>query len=61
MWVLFLHVCLCTTCMTVACEGQQRALNLLELELQIFVNHCVSAGNKTQVLYVASASLKLIL
>lgn len=61
MWVVFLPVCLCATCMAVACEGQQRALDLLELELQMFVDHSVSAGNKTQVLYVASASLKLIL
>jgi hypothetical protein len=29
--------------------GQQRALDLLELELQMIVTHYVSVGNQTQV------------
>lgn len=34
-----LHVCICTTCVPVICGGQTRTLELLELELQMFVSH----------------------
>ena len=49
-WLFFLHVCLCTVCMPDAHGGQRRALDLLKLELQMVVNHCVGARNKTQIL-----------
>lgn len=46
---VYLHVCMCTTCMLEAHGGQKRALNSsgnpLELELQMVVNHCASDGN----------------
>lgn len=32
-------------CMPGACGGQERAMDPLELELQVVVSHCVRAGN----------------
>ena len=37
-WVFCLHVCLCTMCMPGAYEGQKRASDALELELQTACN-----------------------
>ena len=37
-----------------ACEGQKRASNLLELEIQIVVSHHVGVGNRTQVIWRSS-------
>lgn len=42
---IYLHVCICTTCVPVICGGQTRALALLELELQMFVSHRLGAGD----------------
>ena len=44
------HICLCTSCVFGACGGQKRALDALELELQMVVSHHMGAGNQTQVL-----------
>lgn len=33
-WVLYLQVCLCTTCMPAVCDSQKRVQDLLALELQ---------------------------
>lgn len=40
---VFMHVCLSCACGSQ--EGQKRALDLLKLELQMVVNHCIGAGN----------------
>lgn len=55
MYVLL--ACLCTICMSGACEGQKRALDILKLELQMFVNHYVYAGNETQVLGKSTSAI----
>lgn len=36
---VWLHVCLCTTCVPGTLEGQRRVLDLLEQELQTVVSH----------------------
>lgn len=38
-------------CVLGACRGQKKMLNLLELELQMRVNHHVGAEKKSQILY----------
>lgn len=43
--MLYLNVCFCG-----ACEGQMRALNLLEMELQTVENWIVGTETQTQVL-----------
>lgn len=40
-----LNVCLCSICVPGIHGGQKRALDALELELGIVVNHHVGAGN----------------
>lgn len=40
-----LYVCLCTTCMPVACESQKRVSDPLELELQVIMSCHVGAEN----------------
>lgn len=47
----------CFACMSGACDGQKRALDIVKLELQVFVNHCVYAGNETQVLGKSTSTL----
>lgn len=44
------HKNMCIMCKLGARGGQKRGLDLLELELQIVVNHYVGAGNQTWVL-----------
>lgn len=39
LWVLCLHVCMCTMCMPGVQAGQRRVSGLLEPELQVDVNH----------------------
>lgn len=43
-WVFCWHACLCTTYMPHAHRSQKRALNLLELEFQMVVNHHVASN-----------------
>lgn len=45
MWVLCLHICLCTVRMPGVCRGKKRALVPPELEIQMVVNLNVGAGN----------------
>lgn len=52
-WVLHLHGCFCITCVIVV-QGGQKASDFLELELEMVVNHCGSAGNWTQGLWKSS-------
>lgn len=47
----FVSVCLCTICVPGTHEGQRRALDPLELELQTAVSFHAAAGNWTQVLW----------
>lgn len=42
-------VCMYTTCVLDASEGQKRASDLLELEVHVVLSHHVGAGNQTQV------------
>lgn len=49
MYVFCLNVNMCTTCKLGACGCQKRGLDLLELELQMVVNHYVGARNQTWV------------
>ena len=44
-----LHISICTMCVPGAYGSQKRALDLLELKLQMVVNYHVSAGNRTWV------------
>ena len=44
--VAFLCVCLCTTCVPDINEGKKRALEFLELELQIIVGHDAEGENQ---------------
>lgn len=39
MWVFFLHVCMCTVCVSGACGVQKRVLDPLGLELQMVVSN----------------------
>lgn len=48
LWVFCLHVCVPTTCIPGAQGDQERAWNLLEMELQTVVKHHVGAGNGSQ-------------
>lgn len=48
--VFCLHVCVCTMGMSDAHGGEQRALALLELDLQMVVSCHVGAGNRTWIL-----------
>ena len=43
-YLLYLHVCLCIMCMPGACRSQKRALDALELEVQMAVSCHVGAG-----------------
>lgn len=47
---VFLHGCLCTIYTLSAWRSQKRALEPLDLELQMVVKQYVSTGNRTQVL-----------
>jgi len=49
-WVFYLYVCLCTTCVPGALRGQKGILDLQEQELQTVVSHHVDAKNWSQVL-----------
>lgn len=56
--IWYVHGC-SPECMTVpfarrAYRGQERALNTLELELQVVVSHCVSTGTRTVILWKSS-------
>lgn len=53
--VVCLSVCLCTVLVPGAQEGQKRVSDPLELDLQKVVNHHVSAGKQTWVLWKSSA------
>jgi hypothetical protein len=44
MYMGVLPACLCATCVPSAQRGQKRALDSLELALQVFVGHQVGAG-----------------
>jgi hypothetical protein len=46
-----LSVSLCSTCMPSARGGQKSKSDTLELELEIVVNHCVGAWDRTWVLW----------
>lgn len=41
---------MCVMCVHGGCRGQQKALDLLKLELGVVVNHQLSTTNQTQVL-----------
>lgn len=43
----FACVCLCASCVPGACGGQKKLLNPRELELQMFVGHCVGPRYQT--------------
>lgn len=45
--MLCLHVSVCASCVPGACGGQKKLLNPLELELQMFVGHCVGPRYQT--------------
>lgn len=55
-WLLYLYV-LCTAWAAGASEGQKRALNTTEMELQIAVSCHRGAGNQIQVLQKSSQCL----
>lgn len=44
-WV-FVHVCINIMCVPDTCRDQERALDILELKLQIVMSHHVGAGNE---------------
>lgn len=46
-----LHLCLCAICVLAALRCQKRASNLLKLELQVVMTHCMGVENPTQVLF----------
>lgn len=48
LWVFCLHVCVPTACIPGAHGDQERAWNLLEMELQTVVKHHVGDGNGSQ-------------
>lgn len=48
--MLCLHVCICTTCVSIVHGGQKKLSNPLELKLQIIVIRHVGAGNQIWVL-----------
>lgn len=50
LWVLCLRMNLSTTSVLGAYRGQKRAVNLLEMGLQMGMTHHVGAGNQTPVL-----------
>lgn len=50
LWVFCLHMNLSTTSVLGTFRGQKRAVNLLEMGLQMGMKHHVGAGNQTQVL-----------
>lgn len=52
--VFYLHVYLCTMCVSDAYAGQKRVLSLLKLELSMLVTCHVAAKNGTQVLWKSS-------
>ena len=45
MYMLYLYVCLCTTCVPITHGELKSALDPLELEFQTVVAHHVGAGN----------------
>lgn len=47
---ILLHICICTICLPGALGEQRRALDTLELELQVIVNCHLDSRNQTQVL-----------
>lgn len=47
-WVVYLNVCLCTTCRPGTCSSQKRALGPLKLELQRVWGHSAGAENRTR-------------
>jgi hypothetical protein len=51
---VLLALCLCAKCVTGACGGQKRTLDLLDLELLMTVSCHVGARNRTQVLCKSS-------
>lgn len=56
-WVLCLHVCICTTCMPSVHRGQERVSDPLELELRMGVSHGVDSKDWTWVLCQTVSSL----
>lgn len=44
-YLFFLYICLCTTCMPSNQEGQKRELDSWELELQAIMSYSAGAGN----------------
>lgn len=55
-WVFYLHVYLCTACMSGTLRDQKRATDLSKLGLQRVMNCNVGAGNPAQVLRKSSQS-----
>jgi hypothetical protein len=47
MYMDVVPACLCVMCVCGVLRGQKRDTEYLELELQLFVSHHVSAGNQT--------------
>lgn len=45
LWVFYLHVCRCSSCMPDAQRGQKRDWDALELHWQMAVNHHVGSEN----------------
>lgn len=54
-----MHICVLCTLLSIL-RGQKRALDTLELELQMAVSHYVGAGNQTLVLWKHSQWSKLL-
>ena len=54
-YILFIHVCMRIMYMPGACRRQERALDPLELALQMAVGHSVGAENLTKARIAASA------
>ena len=53
-WMVGLHVCLCTTCMSGVERVQKNAQDSWELEVPGDVSHHVGAGNHTLLFYKSS-------
>lgn len=56
-WVLWLYVCLYTTCMPGTQESQRRALNSWNWSYREVVSHQVFAGNPSQGLWKTASTL----